>query len=393
MNNMTGSSVYKPSHQSKNLPWRAEVWFRNSKNDKKHYLSKNFRSKKEALAWRDNEIKRYKNKRISSDPDVTLSDWLNYSLSHFFINLRPSTKTSYEGYFRNKIGKHEVGDIKLVDLNSCDLQEFINYMLLSLSPKTVRSLILAVRKSLHFAVGAGIIDKNPADYIVLPKCESNEVEFLTVDEVQALSKAASGEDWKVFFNLGFMTGCRIGELAALRKSSLRFENDQFFLRIEGSLSRVTDYENESVHATVLKIGPTKSEKSRDIPLLPNLVSEIQFHFQRQQELAIQLYGKPVEDPFMFSCDGGLHFVDPSTIRTWSQRVASRAGITKKFHPHMLRKSLATVGSNCSGLNIKDMSEILGNGFQVCADHYVASTLATKTETIKQLQPLCEQLFS
>ena len=40
-------------------------------------------------------------------------------------------------------------------------------------------MMLIIKKSLHTVVGADIINKNPAEYIILPKLEQKPVEYLS----------------------------------------------------------------------------------------------------------------------------------------------------------------------------------------------------------------------
>ena len=400
-NQICGGSVFKPKHCSKNLHWRAEVWHRNFPGDKKHWTSKNFATRKAAEVWKNKQLSQFHKHNIPVDAEVTLSEWLEYSRKAFFINLRDSTRTSYEGYFCKHVKQSIWGRTRLIDLTACDLQAFENYLLNSgslksvggLSPKTVRSIMLDIRKSLRFAVGAGIIDKNPADFIVLPQIPDKPVEYLSLAEIKKLSDTSKNEPWGIFFPLAFLSACRIGELAALKKSSVQNVGDQYFLSIEGSLNRVKDYSGESSKATILKIGPTKNGKTRKIPLLPALVQAINLHFFRQQEESLKLYGKTLDDPYMFSADGGLHFVDPSTLRNWSKKMSINAGITRRFTPHMLRKSLATLGTNTAHIDLKNISSILGNGVNVCANHYIGSDLSTKAAAVLQLQPFCDVLLA
>ena len=394
-------TVYKPRYHSKNLPFRAEVWITDtSRPNGKRRISKNFKRKSQAEEWREETLRKYGTHNSSSicDPDITLVDWLLYWLKVFCLNIKDSTRTGYEGYIKNHIGKHAIGNIKLKDLNVCDLQAYIGYLSSDgntrdgggMSPKTVRSLILMVRKSLRAAIGAGLIDKNPADYVIMPKREQKPVEYLNVDQIKALIENSRGERWEIFFPLAFMTGCRIGELAALRRSSLRTENGITYLAIEGSLNRVSNRDYNSDKKTVLRIGPTKNSKPRQIPLSNEMVELLKEHFHRQDMDAAMSCGAYEHDPFIFSNElGGL--VDPKTIRVWSQNIAQKAGI-EGFYPHLLRKSFATIGA--ANMDLKQLSAILGHSStNVSTTYYIGSDLATKSLALSGMNSVCSELLS
>lgn len=398
--NGTGT-VYKPKYPSKNLPFRAEVWITDlSRPSGKRRISKNFKKKSQAEEWRDETVRKYGNHNNSGicDNDITLAEWLMYWLKTFCLNIKESTRTGYACYINQHIAQNKIGRIRLKNLNVCDLQAFIGYLLTDgnirdgggMSPKTVRSLILMVRKSLRSAIGAGIIDKNAADYVILPKLEQKPVEYLNIDQIKSLIKHSRGERWEIFFPLAFMTGCRIGELAALRRSSLRTENGITYLAIEGSLNRVSNRDYNSDKKTVLRIGPTKNSKPRQIPLSNEMVELLKEHFHRQDMDAAMSFGAYEHDPFIFSNElGGL--VDPQTIRVWSQAIAQKAGI-ESFHPHLLRKSFATIGA--ANMDLKQLSAILGHSsINVSTTYYIGSDLATKSLALSGMNSVCSELLS
>ena len=396
--NGTGT-VYKPKHPSKNLPFRAEVWITDlTRPSGKRRISKNFKKKSQAEAWREETVRKYGSHNGCSvcDPEIPLVNWLTYWLHAFCINIKDSTRTGYEGYISNHINKHPIGKLKVKDLNVCDLQNYIGFLgdhernNSALSPKTIRSLILMVRKSLKAAIGAGIIDKNPADYITLPKIEQSDVEYLSIEQIRELIRFSRNERWGIFFPLAFMTGCRLGELAALRRSSLRYENGIPYLLIEGSLNRVKNYSANTDHATVLRIGPTKNSKQRQIPLTCEIVQLLNDHFKQQDNDACKCCGCYAKDPFIFANEFG-GFVDPSTIRNWAKAISDKAGI-KNFYPHLLRKSFATLGAQ--KMELKQLSSILGHSsVNVSTTYYISSDLSTKNAAIEKMGQLCHSILS
>lgn len=398
--NGTGT-VYKPKHPSKNLPFRAEVWITDlSRPSGKRRISKNFKKKSQAETWREETVRKYGNHNEGSafDADITLVQWLNYWLKVFCLNIKDSTRTGYEGYINNHIAKHAIGKLRLKELNVCDLQNYINYLSSEgnirdgggMSPKTIRSLILMIRKSLKAAAGAGLIEKNPAEYVTLPKLEQKPVEYLSLEQVRSLINTSRSERWGVFFPLAFMTGCRIGELAALRRSSLRCENGVWYLSVEGSLNRVSNYNDNGNNKTVLRVGSTKNSKVRQIPLADETVGLLQEHFRRQDMDAAKCLGAYEKDPFIFGNELGS-FVDPSTLRNWAKGIACKAGV-ENFYPHILRKSFATLGA--AHMDLKQLAAILGHSsVNVSTIYYIGSDLTTKSAAINGMTSICHELLS
>ena len=394
-------TVYKPKHPSKNLPFRAEVWITDlSRPNGKRRISKNFKKRTDAERWRDDQLEKYGSSITPSvcPPDIILVDWLTFWLNTFALNIKDSTRTGYECYIQQHIAKHPIGKIKVKELTNCHLQTYIQYLQKEgnlkgggMNPKTIRSMLLMIRKSLHAAIGADLIQKNPAEFVELPKLEQHEVEYLSIDQIKRLIEVSRNERWGIFFPLAFFTGCRIGELGALRQSSLRHEGDIWYIAVEGSLNRVKDYSGESGKKTVLRVGSTKNGKSRLIPIPEELVVELQCHFAQQKAEADLLDGSYLADPYIFSNELGDNFVDPSTLRNWAKEIARKAGI-EGFHPHLLRKSFATIAS--ANMDIKDVSAILGHqSCNVTTTHYIASDLETKNAAIAKMHPLSAELLS
>ncbi len=392
-------TVYKPKHPSKNLPFRAEVWITDLSHPKgKRRISKNFKKRTQAEAWRDEMIQKYHApNHFICDPCITFSQWLTFWLNTFTLNIKDSTKTGYECYIKQHIAKHPIGNICLKDLNVCNLQSYISYLTNNgnlkgsdgLSVKTIRSMMLMIRKSLHSAVGAGILDKNPADFIVLPRLEQKPVEYLSIEQIKSLIEISKAERWGIFFPLAFLTGCRIGELGALRQNSLKCEGGIWYISVEGSLNRVKDFSGESGKQTVLRVGSTKNGKARQIPIPLELVAALQFHFTRQKEEAELLGDAYLSDPYIF-CNEFGNFVDPSTLRNWSKTMAVKAGI-ENFYPHILRKSFATLASK--NMDIKNISAILGHSScNVTATHYIANDLGTTSIAMTRMNPICQELL-
>ena len=197
------------------------------------------------------------------------------------------------------------------------------------------------------------------------------------------------ERWGIFFPLAFLTGCRIGELGALRQSSLKHKNDVWYIEVKGSLNRVKDYSGESGNKTILRVGSTKNSKSRQIPVSMELVNALHQHFARQKEEADLCCGEYLNDPYIF-CNEFGNFVDPSTLRNWSKEIALKAGI-ENYYPHILRKSFATLAAQ--NMDMKSLSAILGHSScSVSMNYYIASNLETKNTAMTNLNPICEELL-
>lgn len=85
---------------------------------------------------------------------------------------------------------------------------------------TLRRTFMLVYELFNEAVENNYVTKNPARRILLPTCRRiQETEPLTVAQVRALFENTEGRD-RLMWRVLLLTGVRIGELLALRKSDL-----------------------------------------------------------------------------------------------------------------------------------------------------------------------------
>ena len=207
-------------------------------------------------------------------------------------------------------GAKGIASIPLKSLSTDDLQDFISFLKKSgkldgsggLSNKTIRNIMTMIRTALKQAMGNQLIWTNPADYCQLPKVKQTEKQFLTVDEMERLLRAAKGERWYIGLLLLLMTGCRLGELLALRHNSFHCENGLRVLDIHHAVKRVTNFHAKPGEPkTVLEISEPKSDKSyRTIPILPEVAELVQAHIQMQQQLPVMDYTRTTHFSFLTS---------------------------------------------------------------------------------------------
>ena len=235
---------------------------------------------------------------------------------------------------------------------------------------------------------------NPADYCQLPKVKQTEKQFLTVDEMERLLRAAKGERWYIGLLLLLMTGCRLGELLALRHNSFHCENGLWVLDIHHAVKRVTNFHAKPGEPkTVLEISEPKSDKSyRTIPLLPEVAELVQAHIQMQQAAAASSYGLYQNNPFLVSNELG-EVVDPTTFRTWFKSILKIANIKHNVRIHDCRGSWATAALK-AGVPLQYLSSMLGHSSsQVTERFYLSQDLDGKNTALQNLDGMAKRLLT
>jgi integrase len=300
--------------------------------------------------------------------DQTFGEFIQHWLEKFgSVAIRDSTRMNYEGYIRH-VQRHRINGIKLRDLTTDDLQDFIIFLQQSghldtseqqLSAKTLHNIMNMVHKALQHAVGRQLIYHNPADYVQLPKVSTPEIRVLTENEIGRFAAALQGDSLQIALILMLFCGLRLGECCALTHNDMCCDGGIYYLSISKSLNRVTNFEAKAGEPkTILKIQEPKTAKGRrQIPLLPEVAEKVMAHIQWQKEQSAKSYGTYEENPWLVANELG-HYLDPGTIRKKLKAVAESIGITD-FHPHCLRHTYASQAVK-AGVPLPYLSDILGH---------------------------------
>ncbi len=330
------------------------------------------------------------------EPDHTtlysyLCTWLD---TYCRTEVRATTLINYETYIKRHI-QPAIGKIQMNELNAFTLQQFYNDLLKhgnllregGLSPKTLRNLHNMLHKALGQAVSLGILSKNPADLVVLPRRTKQERKFFTVEEQQTLQACLPTERLGMAVLLDLYTGMRQGELLGMMWKDVHIDlNGQSYLRVTQTLNRILTNDPNSRNRTELAIGIPKTAHSvRIIPLLPEIAEKL-LEYQKQQADHYRENGITPNGFVFTNKDGGL--IDPKNFQSAFKSMLKRNGI-RVINVHGLRHTFATRALE-SGMSVKTLSKVLGHanaGFTM--DTYMHVTESLKADEMENLQKFLE----
>lgn len=330
--------------------------------------------------------------------DQPFGEYLQYWYDKFgSVTIRDSTKMNYLVYLRH-IQQHKIKDIKLKNLTSDDLQEYIFFLQNAgqldtsrqeLSAKTIRNMLNMVHKALEHAVGRRLIYHNPADYVELPRVLTPDIRTLAEQEIRRFVSAMNGDRLQVALLLMLFCGLRLGECCALTHDDVCCDDGIYYLSITKSLNRVSNFNAKPGEPkTILRVQETKTSKGkRQVPLLPEVADKVLTHIQWQKEQAAQSYGLYEEPPWLVANELG-HYLDPGTVRKKLKAVAESIGIAD-FHPHCLRHTYASQAVK-SGVPLPYLSDILGHeSTAFTAKVYVSLDLEGRAKAVSALSGLAK----
>lgn len=243
---------------------------------------------------------------------VTVGEWTERWLAGQ-AHLKPSTLERYHGIVREHI-QPRWRTTQLVDVSHADVQAWVSELTTWRKPATVRKVHRVFSLILKSAIQDGRLARNPASDMNLPRIEAGEHRYLSHDEVDALADACAVPDpdrskhgpkdenrnaeYRLVVYFLAYTGCRWGEMAALRVS-----------RIDLLRRRAKIHEAVVLVRGVHRWGTPKGHERREVPIPAFLV----------EDLAAHVRGKDTDDLVFTGTKGG-----PLRSQVFQHAVLTRA---------------------------------------------------------------------
>jgi len=251
------------------------------------------------------------------ESSVTLKEWLDKWLDAYKRpKVKPLTYRDYCALVKNYIIP-TLGEKKLIDLSSVDIQSFFASMTNSRTRQLLKTILSAALKK---AVNAGYLLKNVCADIELKSYQRTTRKAFTLKEEKRFLKAIQNSYYRVNFLVYLYTGIRKAEI-----KRLRFDYAKRFVYVDGTKTKAA---------------------VRVVPLAEPLISELKAYFAAGRDLGKN--NKNMSNEF--------------------QSVCRRAGL-RGFCLHSLRHTFAT---RCleNGVPLKVLQGWLGHStFEVTADIY------------------------
>ncbi len=203
-----------------------------------------------------------------------------------------------------------------------------------LAPTSLRRRAASIRGFYRFAYGDGLIARDVAAHIDLPRQARLLPETLTVDEVDALLEAAPDLRGRALMELLYAAGLRVSE-------SLNLDRED--LSLDGGYVRV--------------IG--KGDRERLVPVGDIALDWLGRWIEEGRDLLLALsHVAPVRGGPMFLGDRGGRLARQQAFAI-VRGAARRAGLGERVSPHTLRHSFATHLLE-GGADLRVVQELLGH---------------------------------
>lgn len=294
------------------------------------------RTKKSAERLLDSRLHEIHNDEYVQPKRLSFADYARKWLKDYAaVSVKESTLISY----RTIVERHLIprfGSRMLHSIGTGDVQSFIAACLADgrMKPKTAVNILVPLKAMFKHAVIWGYLRTDPTVAVKRPKVETEEMDFLSPDEVRSLIEAVRPH-YRTLIMTAIMTGMRRGELLALRWDDIDWLTSEINVRravYRGSL-----------------VTPKSKSSIRRIVMSPTLQRALREHRR--------LYSRK-ESPLVFTNENGGLIDGDNLVKREFLPALERAGLHRiRFHD--LRHTYASL-LIAQGENVKFVQHQLGH---------------------------------
>ena len=280
--------------------------------------------------------------------------------------MRPRTWQGYSLIVRVHLAP-AIGAIPLVRLGPADVQRMVNDAVTGgRKPQTVRNVHAVLRRALNQAVRWGVLPRNVATMVDLPRSRRYEAPVLTSEGARAVLAAVEGDRIGPVVVVTLATGMRQGEALGLRWSDVDLEAGQ--LTIRQTLQRAG--------TRPLYSEPKTSRSRRTIVLPAAAVAALRAQRSRQLQERLMAGSRWQDSGLVFTSGIGTPMM-PGDLTKRLQRLLADAGLPRLRY-HDLRHGTASL-LTAQGIHPRTIMEILGH-----------STIAVTMNTYAHFAPALQR---
>ena len=308
------------------------------------------------VAHEAEELERQFKTGYSEDGDMTFQEFAERWLARQ-VRYAPSTLESYRRMLERVypfIGAIPVNRLRPIALENMLVElRKRTYRGKPIGEATVQKYLTVVSAVLSDAKRNEIIQKNPARMIDLPETESARQQIPTEEEALRFLNYICNEEmeYRTYYVLAIYTGCRRGELCALKW-------EDFLVDSRDDTSVLTVSRSRSVvPGKGVVEGPTKNGYSRVIAISTEITRYLQSYCCIKMAEAEER-GREVSD-YLFVNDEG-HLFHPDTFTKHLRMIYEDLGFPKEYHLHTLRHYFVTTLLH-HGVDKQTVAELAGHG--------------------------------
>jgi len=179
-------------------------------------------------------------------------------------NVAYSTYRNYKMYVEKYI-KPLIGALRFEQVRPAHIEQLFNKLRDDMSQSARRHINIALNGIFKTAIENHFCKENPVKSMPMPQTDPEEIKVFSPEQVKLIMEKAPAHPNGIYVLLPLYTGMRIGEIAALMRTSVDFGNEQIMIRAAMTRAEAGGYEE----------GKTKSRKARVTPIPEELKATLQ----------------------------------------------------------------------------------------------------------------------
>ena len=335
-------------------------------------------------------------KEINLRGNIKLDDWyLKWMNIYKFDVIRENSKVYYNNVYKKHISP-KLGNFYIKDITQLQIKELIkNLDYQGYKYETKNKVRIILLDMFNKAIDNEFVNRNPAKGITVKRNEEKNMQVLSVEDQISFFDCCKGTFYDNFFIVAISTGMRIGEIAALRKEDIDFENKLIYVKRTLIYQK---YEGDTCKSFHFELPKTKTSV-RQIPINRQCEVALKKQFlqknviknkkpkrcdiQFQDLLFTTKYNTPLNAQII--CDAIKKIVDEvNLIRDETEEMET-------FSCHCFRHTFAT---RCfeAGIQPKTVQSYLGHAtLQMTMDLYTSVLQEYKMSEMNKLDNIFTQI--
>lgn len=325
-------------------------------------------------------------------PNPSVAQFLDGWLEAIESSVRPRT---FESYCLNarRVAPY-LGRLKLRALEPAAVQgAYAALLKRGLSKRSVEQAHTVLHRALRQAMMWGLVARNPADVVAVPRPKRRDMQTLTEEQVRRLFEATAEHRLYPLWVLLATTGLRIGEALALSWGDVDLQRGR--LSVRRALQRQRG-------RGLVFVEPKSDTSRRTVPLPAGTVLTLADHRLRQERERTAAAGIALNEKELVFLNVEGRPIDPSTLCRPFHQALKRAGIPR-VRIHDLRHTAATyllgrrvhpkivqtlLGHSTITLTLDTYSHVIPSFTQEVADH-MDTLFDSSREVIRGALPAAE----
>ncbi len=250
---------------------------------------------------------------------------------------RDSTKAVNKEHLKYIVDRF--GKTPIEDMDSVAMQSWLSELAKTKSGSLVRHCFIFLRSIMGEATEQDYCRKNPARSLRVPKVKAVKKDFLSLEQIKAIFKAAKWQPRdRTLLTVILVTGLRPSELFALKWKCIDFAKDAATMTL-----------HETVYRGVLR-PYTKTTEEGELPrlVLPEQAATALAEWHAQSE-------RNAEDDYIFPNENGGFLLKENYAKRVLKDLSERADV-KRLNFQVLRRTVATHAQHLGSL--KDVQTIM-----------------------------------